>query len=174
MSGSRYRSWSRGGHQKKKRKEVNVMLEPGTKAPDFALRDQNGQIRKLTEYRGRKVVLYFYPKDNTAGCSKQACGFAELYPHFQEKDAVVIGVSKDSVASHKRFEEKYSLPFTLLSDPELEVIKAYDVWKEKKTAGKVSMGVVRPTYLIDEEGIILKAFGKVKAADNPAQMLEEL
>lgn len=150
------------------------MLEPGTKAPDFALRDQNGQIRKLTEYRGRKVVLYFYPKDNTAGCSKQACGFAELYPHFQEKDAVVIGVSKDSVASHKRFKEKYSLPFTLLSDPELEVIKAYDVWKEKKTAGKVSMGVVRTTYLIDEEGIILKAFGKVKAADNPAQMLEEL
>ena len=150
------------------------MLEPGTKAPDFALRDQNGQIRKLTEYRGRKVVLYFYPKDNTAGCSKQACGFADLYPHFQEKDAVVIGVSKDSVASHKRFEEKYSLPFTLLSDPELEVIKAYDVWKEKKTAGKVSMGVVRTTYLIDEEGIILKAFGKVKAADNPAQMLEEL
>lgn len=150
------------------------MLEPGTKAPDFALRDQNGQIRKLTEYRGRKVVLYFYPKDNTAGCSKQACRFAELYPHFQEKDAVVIGVSKDSVASHKRFEEKYSLPFTLLSDPELEVIKAYDVWKEKKTAGKVSMGVVRTTYLIDEEGIILKAFGKVKAADNPAQMLEEL
>lgn len=150
------------------------MLEPGTKAPDFALRDQNGQIRKLTEYRGRKVVLYFYPKDNTAGCSKQAYGFAELYPHFQEKDAVVIGVSKDSVASHKRFEEKYSLPFTLLSDPELEVIKAYDVWKEKKTAGKVSMGVVRTTYLIDEEGIILKAFGKVKAADNPAQMLEEL
>lgn len=150
------------------------MLEPGTKAPDFALRDQNGQIRKLTEYRGRKVVLYFYPKDNTAGCSKQACGFAELYPHFQEKDAVVIGVSKDSVASHKRFEEKYSLPFTLLSDPELEVIKTYDVWKEKKTAGKVSMGVVRTTYLIDEEGIILKAFGKVKAADNPAQMLEEL
>ena len=174
MSESKYRSWSRGGHQKKKRKEVNVMLEPGTKAPDFALRDQNGQIRKLTEYRGRKVVLYFYPKDSTAGCSKQACGFAELYPHFQEKDAVVIGVSKDSVASHKRFEEKYSLPFTLLSDPELEVIKAYDVWKEKKTAGKVSMGVVRTTYLIDEEGIILKAFGKVKAADNPAQMLEEL
>lgn len=150
------------------------MLEPGTKAPDFERMDQNGQIRKLTEYRGRKVVLYFYPKDNTAGCSKQACGFAELYPHFQEKDAVVIGVSKDSVASHKRFEEKYSLPFTLLSDPELEVIKAYDVWKEKKTAGKVSMGVVRTTYLIDEEGIILKAFGKVKAADNPAQMLEEL
>ena len=100
------------------------MLEPGTKAPDFERMDQNGQIRKLTEYRGRKVVLYFYPKDNTAGCSKQACGFAELYPHFQEKDAVVIGVSKDSVASHKRFEEKYSLPFTLLSDPELEVIKA--------------------------------------------------
>ena len=150
------------------------MLEAGMKAPDFTLPDKDGNPVSLSDFAGKKVVLYFYPKDNTAGCSKQACGFAELYPHFQEKDAVVIGVSKDSVASHKRFEEKYSLPFTLLSDPELEVIKAYDVWKEKKTAGKVSMGVVRTTYLIDEEGIILKAFGKVKAADNPAQMLEEL
>lgn len=150
------------------------MLNTGTAAPDFELQDQNGRAHKLTDYRGKKVVLYFYPKDNTAGCSKQACGFAELYPHFLEKDAAVIGVSKDSVASHKRFEEKYNLPFTLLSDPELAAIKAYDVWQEKKTAGKVSMGVVRTTYLIDEEGIIVKAFGKVKAADNPAQMLEEL
>lgn len=150
------------------------MLETGIIAPDFQLPDQNGRIHKLTEYRGKKVVLYFYPKDNTAGCSKQACGFAELYPNFQEKDAVVIGVSKDSVASHKRFEEKYHLPFTLLSDPERAAIKAYDVWQEKKTAGKVSMGVVRTTYLIDEEGVIRKAFGKVKAADNPGQMLEEL
>lgn len=150
------------------------MLNIGTAAPDFQLQDQNGNFHKLTDYRGKKVVLYFYPKDNTAGCSKQACGFAELYPHFLEKDAVVIGVSKDSVASHKRFEEKYSLPFTLISDPELVAIKAYDVWQEKKTAGKVSMGVVRTTYLIDEEGVIIKAFGKVKAADNPAQMLEEL
>lgn len=150
------------------------MLNIGIAAPDFELQDQNGNLHKLTDYRGKKIVLYFYPKDNTAGCSKQACGFAELYPHFIEKDAVVIGVSKDSVASHKRFEEKYSLPFTLISDPELTAIKAYDVWQEKKIAGKVSMGVIRTTYLIDEEGVILKAFGKVKAADNPVQMLEEL
>lgn len=150
------------------------MLETGIIAPDFQLPDQNGRIHKLTEYRGKKVVLYFYPKDNTAGCSKQACGFAELYPHFLEKDAAVIGISKDSVASHKRFEEKYNLPFTLLSDPERMAIEAYDVWKEKKTGGKVSMGVVRTTYLIDENGMIIKVFGKVKAADNPAQMLEEL
>lgn len=150
------------------------MLNIGTAAPDFELQDQNGQMHRLADYRGKKVVLYFYPKDNTAGCSKQACGFSELYPHFMEKNAVVIGVSKDSVASHKRFEEKYNLPFTLISDPELAAIKAYDVWQEKKTAGKVTMGVVRTTYLIDEEGMITKAFGKVKAADNPAQMLEEL
>lgn len=150
------------------------MLNTGIKAPDFELQDQNGQVRRLTDYRGKKVVLYFYPKDNTAGCSKQACGFAELYPHFIEKDAVIIGISKDSVASHKRFEEKYNLPFTLISDPQLTAIKAYDVWQEKKTAGKVSMGVVRTTYLIDEDSVIIKAFGKVKAADNPAQMLEEL
>ena len=150
------------------------MLKKGVKAPDFELKDQNGQIHRLEDYRGKKIVLYFYPKDNTAGCSKQACGFAELYPHFLEKDAVVIGVSKDSVDSHKRFAEKYNLPFTLISDPEFMAIKAYDVWQEKKTAGRISMGVVRTTYLIDEEGVIVKAFGKVKAADNPAQMLEEL
>lgn len=150
------------------------MLNIGTAAPDFELQDQNGQVQRLSDYRGKKVVLYFYPKDNTAGCSKQACGFAELYPHFLEKDAVVIGVSKDSIASHKRFEEKFNLPFTLISDPELIAIKAYDVWHEKKMAGKTYMGVVRTTYLIDEEGVIVKAFGKVKAADNAAQMLEEL
>ncbi len=150
------------------------MLKPGTTAPDFELPDQNGKMHKLTDYRGKRVVLYFYPKDNTAGCTKQACGFADLYPHFIEKDAVVIGVSKDSVASHKRFEEKYSLPFTLLADTDLAAIKAYEVWQEKKSGGKVSMGVVRTTYLIDEDGVIVKAFGKVKAADNPAQMLEEL
>lgn len=150
------------------------MLEVGTKAPAFSLPDQNGEVRTLEEYAGKKVILYFYPKDNTSGCTKQACAFGELYPQFLEKDAVVIGVSKDSVASHKRFEEKNSLPFTLLSDPELEAIRAYDVWKEKKTCGKVSMGVVRTTYLIDENGIIVKAFDKVKAADNPAQMLELL
>ena len=150
------------------------MLEIGTKAPDFSLPDQNGNVHTLEEYRGKKVILYFYPKDNTPGCSKQACGFGELYPQFVEKGAVVLGVSKDSVASHKRFEEKYGLPFTLLSDTELSCIQAYDVWKEKKMYGKVSMGVVRTTYLIDENGIIEKAYDKVKAADNPAQMLGEL
>ena len=148
------------------------MLEIGTKAPDFKLPDQNGQIHSLSQYAGQKVILYFYPKDNTAGCTKQACGFGERFPQFSEKGAVVIGVSKDSVASHKKFEEKYGLPFTLLSDTELEVIKAYDVWKEKKNYGKVSMGVVRTTYLIDESGIIIRAMDKVKAADNPEEMLE--
>ena len=150
------------------------MLEVGTKAPDFTLPDQNGDLHSLSEYRGKKVILYFYPKDNTAGCTKQACGFAERYPQFIEKGAVVLGISKDSVASHKKFEEKYGLPFTILSDPELVEIQAYDVWQEKKNYGKTYMGVVRTTYLIDEEGKIAKAFDKVKAADNPEQMLGEL
>ena len=150
------------------------MLEVGTKAPDFTLPDQNGDLHSLSEYRGKKVILYFYPKDNTAGCTKQACGFAERYPQFTEKGAVVLGVSKDSVASHKKFEEKYGLPFTILSDPELVAIQAYDVWQEKKNYGKTYMGVVRTTYLIDENGKIVKAFDKVKAADNPEQMLGEL
>ncbi len=150
------------------------MLEVGTKAPDFTLPDQNGEMHSLSDYRGSKVILYFYPKDMTSGCTKQACAFGELYPQFREKGAVVLGVSKDTVASHKRFEEKYGLPFTLLSDPEKEVISAYDVLKEKKLYGKVSLGVVRTTYLIDEDGIIAKAFDKVKAADNPQQMLGEL
>ncbi len=150
------------------------MLDIGTAAPEFNLPDQNGEMHTLGEYRGKKVILYFYPKDNTSGCTKQACGFGELYPQFTEKGAVVIGVSKDSVASHKKFEEKYELPFTLLSDPELTAIQAYDVWKEKTMYGKKTMGVVRTTYLIDENGIIEKAFTKVKAAENPAQMLELL
>ena len=150
------------------------MLEVGTKAPDFTLPDQNGNVHSLSDYRGKKVILYFYPKDNTPGCTKQACGFAERYPKFTEKGAVILGISKDSVASHKKFEEKYGLPFTILSDPELKVIQAYDVWKEKMNYGKVSMGVVRSTYLIDEEGKIVKSFDKVKAADNPEQMLGEL
>lgn len=150
------------------------MLEVGTKAPDFTLPDQNGNMHSLSKYRGKKVILYFYPKDNTAGCTKQACGFAERYPQFTEKGAVVLGVSKDSVASHKKFEEKYGLPFTLLADPELVAIQAYDVWQEKKNYGKTYMGVVRTTYLIDENGKIVKAFDKVKAADNPEQMLGEL
>ena len=150
------------------------MLEVGTKAPDFTLPDQNGNMHSLSEYRGKKVILYFYPKDNTPGCTKQACGFAERYPKFTDKGAVVLGISKDSVASHKKFEEKYGLPFTILSDPELVAIQAYDVWQEKKNYGKTYMGVVRTTYLIDEEGKIAKAFDKVKAADNPEQMLGEL
>ena len=150
------------------------MLEVGTQAPDFTLPDQNGDLHSLSEYKGKKVILYFYPRDNTPGCTKQACGFAERYPQFIEKGAVVLGISKDSVASHKKFEEKYGLPFTILSDPERKVIQAYDVWKEKMNYGKVSMGVVRTTYLIDEEGKIAKAFDKVKAADNPEQMLGEL
>lgn len=150
------------------------MLQVGTKAPDFELKDQNGEFRSLKEFKGKKVILYFYPKDMTSGCTKQACGFAELYPQFREKDAVVLGVSKDSVASHKKFEEKYGLPFTLLSDENREVIQAYDVWKEKTLYGKKSMGVVRSTYLIDEKGYIAKAFGNVKAAENPEQMLKEV
>ena len=150
------------------------MLETGIKAPDFTLPDQNGENRSLSDYRGKKVILYFYSKDMTSGCTKQACAFGELYPQFEEKGAVVIGVSKDSVASHKKFEEKYGLPFTLLSDTELSAIQAYDVWKEKNNYGKITMGVVRTTYLIDEDGVITKAFGKVKAAENPAQMLKAL
>ena len=150
------------------------MLDTGIKAPDFTLPDQNGEMRSLSDYAGKKVILYFYPKDKTPGCTRQACGFSELRPQFEEKGAVILGVSRDSVASHKRFEEKQGLSFTLLSDPELKVIQAYDVWKEKKNYGKVSMGVVRTTYLIDEKGMIVKAFDKVKAAENPAQMLEEL
>jgi len=150
------------------------MLEVGKKAPEFELQDQNGNLRKLSDYLGKKVVLYFYPKDNTAGCTKQACGFTELYPQFIEKNAVVIGVSKDSVKSHKKFEENHNLGFTLLSDEQLDTIKAYDVWKEKKNYGKTYMGIERTTYLIDEKGIIVKSFGKVKAADNPSQMLGEI
>ncbi len=150
------------------------MLEIGIKAPEFSLPDQNGQMHSLKDYKGKKVVLYFYPKDMTSGCSKQACRFAELYPQFREKDAVILGVSKDSVSSHKKFEEKFGLPFTILSDPEQEVIKAYDVLKEKSMYGRKYMGVVRSTYLIDEKGKIVKAFGNVKATENPDQMLNEI
>lgn len=150
------------------------MLQIGAKAPDFSLPDQNGKIHSLKDYAGKKVILYFYPKDNTSGCTKQACGFSERMPLFSEKGAVVLGISKDSVASHKKFEENYGLKFTILSDPDKTVIQSYDVWKEKKLYGKVSMGVVRTTYLIDENGIITNAFDKVKAAENPEQMLEIL
>lgn len=150
------------------------MLEVGTMAPDFTLLNQNGEEISLSQYRGQKVILYFYPKDNTPGCTKQACGFAQLYPDFVKKGAVILGVSKDSVKSHKKFEEKYQLPFTLLSDSDLVAIQAYDVWKEKNMYGKKVMGVVRTTYLINEEGIIEKAYTKVKAAQNPNDMLEVL
>ena len=150
------------------------MLEAGVKAPDFELPDKDGKLHKLSDLRGKKVVLYFYSRDNTSGCTKQACGFGELYPQFREKGAEVIGISKDTVASHLKFAEKYDLPFILLSDTELTAIKAYDVWQEKKLYGKVSMGVVRTTYLIDENGMIAKVFKKVKAADNPSQMLREV
>ena len=147
------------------------MLEKGTKAPEFSLLDENGEIRNLSDYKGKKLILYFYPKDNTPGCTKQACGFANLYPQFSEKGVEIVGISKDSVASHKKFKEKYSLPFTILSDTELQTIQAYDVWKEKKLYGKTSMGIVRTTYLIDENGVIIKAMDKVKAAENPKEML---
>ena len=150
------------------------MLKIGTKAPALELPDQNGNLRTLEEFKGKKVILYFYPKDNTSGCTKQACGYSERYPHFTEKGVEIIGISKDTVASHKKFEEKHGLNFTILADPELEAIKAYDVWKEKKSRGKVSMGVVRTTYLIDENGVIIMANDKVKAADDPEKMLGEI
>ena len=150
------------------------MLEIGTLAPDFELPDQEGNMHALKDYRGKKVILYFYAKDNTPGCTKQACSYSENAPQFTEKGAVILGISKDSVASHKKFADKYNLGFTILADPERSVIEAYDVWKEKKLYGKVSMGVVRTTYLIDEEGIIIKANGKVKAAEDAENMLKEV
>ena len=151
-----------------------IMLEVGTKAPDFNLPDQNGNVHSLSEYKGKKLILYFYPKDSTPGCTKQACGFSEMYPLFVEKGVEIIGISKDSVASHKKFEEKNGLGFTILSDTELTAINAYDVWHKKKMAGREYMGVVRTTYLIDEEGIIIKANDKVKAEKDPENMLGEV
>lgn len=148
------------------------MLTEGTKAPDFELEDKDGNIVTLKDYRGKKVILYFYPKDNTPGCSRQACAFASAYREFEEKNAVVIGISRDSVASHSRFAQKYELPFVLLSDPELDVIKAYGVWQEKKLYGKVSMGVVRTTFVINENGIIEKTMSKVKPDTNAKEILE--
>ena len=150
------------------------MLELGIKAPDFELPDQDGVMHKLSDYAGKKVILYFYPKDNTPGCTKQACGFSERYPQFAEKGAVILGVSKDSVASHKRFEEKYGLAFTLLADPERQAIEAYDVWQEKKLYGKVSMGVVRTTYIVDEKGMIEKAYPNANPDTNAEEILAYL
>ena len=150
------------------------MLEVGMKAPDFSLKDQNGDTVSLSDFLGKRVVLYFYPRDNTPGCSRQACAFSGAYEEFRSLDVAVIGVSKDSVASHVKFAEKYSLPFTLISDPELEAIKAYDVWQEKKNYGKVSMGVVRSTYIIDRQGFIEKVMPKVKPDTNVSDILNYL
>ncbi len=150
------------------------MLEIGTKALAFSLPDHNGRIHSLSDYRGKKAILYFYPADMSPGCTNQACSFRDMYPQIQEKGAVVLGVNADSVESHKKFMEEHGLPFTLLSDPEKTVLQAYDVWKERWMFGRPVMGIERSTYLIDEEGTIIKAFGKVKPKDNAGQMLKEL
>lgn len=150
------------------------MLQQGTKAPDFTLNDKDGNAVSLSDFSGKKIVLYFYPKDNTPGCSRQACAFAAAYADFRKDDIIVIGVSKDSETSHLKFAEKYDLPFIILSDPELIAIKAYDVWQEKKLYGKSSMGVVRTTYIIDENGMIEKVMEKVKPDTNAAEILAYL
>ncbi len=150
------------------------MLEVGTKAPDFTLNNKDGKPVSLHDFAGKRVVLYFYPKDNTPGCTRQACAFAGAYEAFKSMDAVVIGVSKDSVASHQKFAEKYDLPFVLLSDPERQAIEAYGVWQEKKNYGKVSMGVVRSTFVIGPDGVIEKVMPKVKPDTNAAEILEYL
>ena len=150
------------------------MLKIGDLAPDFTLADKNGQAVSLSDFRGKKVVLYFYPKDNTPGCTRQACAFAGAYAEFQNRGVEVIGVSRDSVASHVKFAEKFGLPFVLLSDPDRVAIEAYGVWQEKKMCGKVSMGVVRTTYLIDEQGVIIDVMPRVKPDTNAQEILEKL
>ena len=150
------------------------MFEVGMKAPDFSLPDKDGNTVRLSDFQGKKVVLYFYPKDNTPGCTRQACAFAGAYEGFKSRDVVVIGISKDSVVSHLKFAQKYDLPFILLSDPELQAIQAYGVWQEKKLYGKVSMGVVRSAFVIDEQGRIEKALYKVKPDTNAAEILAYL
>ena len=147
------------------------MLETGMKAPDFSLPDKDGNTVRLSDFQGKKVVLYFYSKDNTPGCTRQACAFAASYEQFKTRNVIVIGISKDSVASHLKFSQKHDLPFILLSDPELQAIQAYGVWQEKKLYGKVSMGVVRTTYIINEQGIIEKVMPKVKPDTNAAEIL---
>jgi len=156
------------------KEEKYDMLETGVKAPEFTLNDKDGNPVSLKEFHGKKVVVYFYPKDNTPGCTRQACAFAGAYKEFEELGVAVIGISKDSMKSHQNFAAKYELPFILLSDPELTAIQAYDVWKEKKLYGKVSMGVVRSTYIIDENGMIEKAMEKVKPDTNAADILAYL
>ena len=150
------------------------MQEIGMKAPEFTLNDKDGNTVSLSDFLGKKVVLYFYPRDNTPGCTRQACAFAAAYEGFKAKDVVVIGVSKDSVASHQKFAQKYDLPFILLSDPELQAIQSYGVWQEKKLYGKVSYGVVRTTFIIDEQGNIEKIMPKVKPDTNAAEILSYL
>ncbi|MBE6588459.1 MAG: thioredoxin-dependent thiol peroxidase [Ruminococcaceae bacterium] len=150
------------------------MLNIGDKAPDFTLHDKDGREVSLADFLGKRVVLYFYPRDNTPGCTRQACAFAGLYREFQNRNVEVIGISKDSTASHQKFAEKHGLDFVLLSDPELTAIKAYEVWKEKKLYGKVSFGVVRTTFIIDESGNIEKIMPKVKPDTNAAEILAEL
>ena len=150
------------------------MLNVGMKAPDFALPDKDGKLVSLSDFLGKKLVLYFYPKDNTPGCTRQACAFAAAYDGFKSKDIAVVGISKDSIASHLKFAQKHDLPFTLLSDPELQAIQAYGVWQEKKLYGKVSMGVVRTTFIIDEQGCIEKIMPKVKPDTNAAEILSYL
>ena len=150
------------------------MLEAGMQAPAFTLADKDGKTVSLSDFLGKKVVLYFYPKDNTPGCTRQACAFAAAYSAFEAKNAVVVGISKDSVSSHSKFAEKYNLPFILLSDPELQAIQAYGVWQEKKLYGKTSMGVVRTTFIIDEQGKIIKVMPKVKPDTNAAEVLDIL
>ena len=150
------------------------MLQAGMQAPAFTLADKDGKMVSLSDFRGKKVVLYFYPKDNTPGCTRQACAFAAAYGEFENKNAVVIGISKDSAASHAKFAEKYRLPFILLSDPELQAIQAYGVWQEKKLYGKASMGVVRTTFIIDEEGKIAQVMPKVKPDTHAADVLAAL
>ena len=147
------------------------MLQEGMQAPAFTLADKDGKMVSLSDFLGKKVVLYFYPKGNTPGCTRQACAFASAYSEFEKKNAVVIGISKDSVSSHEKFAEKYNLPFILLSDPELQAIQTYGVWQEKKLYGKISMGVVRTTFLIDEQGKILKVMPKVQPDTNAAEVL---
>ena len=150
------------------------MLEVGILAPDFTLPDKDGNPVTLSSFRGRKVVVYFYPRDNTPGCTRQACAFAKAYDAFAQKNVVVIGISKDSVVSHQKFAQKYELPFILVSDPELQAIQGFGVWQEKKNYGKVSMGVVRSTFILNEEGVVEKVFPKAKPDTNAAEILEYL
>ena len=149
-------------------------MKTGDMAPEFSLPDKDGNLISLSDFKGHKIVVYFYPKDNTPGCTRQACAFAANFQEFEKRDITVIGISKDSTESHRKFAEKFKLPFILLSDPELQAIKSYGVWQEKKLYGKVSMGVVRTTFIIDEDGKILKVMPKVKPDTNAAEILAEL